>query len=246
MEFATRRQDATPAAFSETWRDVVSRHAEAPHRARPRRIALSLELVGEAPKPKHSGVSIEWFDDRPHLDRFEEWHATSATSLTGQADSVIDSAASPVVLVREVVLRGGEWLDERWREGGTKLKHMAMARRAAHLTPAVFSKRWQERAGTVRRPGQTRATAIPDEARGLAYVQNHPLPRPQGEWAYDAINEVYFGDEKGLRRRVEWFAENLGGEGEEDLVGDRSFLSAYEEVLLNDQRDASSTPPGVL
>lgn len=45
----------------------------------------------------------------------------------------------------------------------------------------------------------TRATAIPAEARGLDDVQNHPLHRAEGEWAYDAINEVCFDGEAGLR-----------------------------------------------
>jgi hypothetical protein len=245
MEFATRRRDVTPATFAESWRDVVSGRAEAPRPVRPRRIAVNLALVDRAPGPKHSGVSVEWFDDRSHLERFEEWNATIATASARQAGTVVDPAANPVVLVSEVVLRGAEWLDERWRQGGTKLKHMAVARRAAHLTPAVFSQRWQERAGRVVRAGETGATAIPDEARGLAYVQNHPLHRAEGEWAYDAINEVYFDDEAGLRRRVRWFAENLGGAGEDDLVGDRSFLSASEEVLLDVPPSARPGPPGV-
>jgi hypothetical protein len=55
------------------------------------------------------------------------------------------------------------------------------------------------------RPGDP-ATAVPEEARGLAY---------------------------------------LGGTGEDDLVGDRSFRSASEEVLLKVPRRARSEPPGV-
>ena len=42
------------------------------------------------------------------------------------------------------------------------------------------------------------------------------------------------------------FSENLGGTGEGDLVGDRSFLSASEEVLLEVPRHARPQPPGVL
>ena len=53
----------------------------------------------------------------------------------------------------------------------------------------------------------------PEESRRLAYVQNRPAPA-EGEWTYDAINEENFDDESGLRRRVRWFSENLGGTGE--------------------------------
>jgi hypothetical protein len=109
---------------------------------------------------------------------------------------------------------------------------MAVALRAEGLTQAEFSERWQARAGQVRRAGDTAVTAIPDEARGLAYAQNHPRPRPSGEWAYDAVNEVWFDDLDSLQRRVEWFRENLRDGAEDDLVRVNWFLVVREEVVL--------------
>ena len=85
--------------------------------------------------------------------------------------------------------------------GGAKLKHMALARRAAGLSPAEFSRAVAEprrpgRPGGERRP----VTAIPDEACGVAPTcRTTRRPRPAGEWAYDAVNEVYFDDLEGLR-----------------------------------------------
>lgn len=149
----------------------------------------------------HEPVVVEWFRDAAHLDE------------AGPVEGL-------VVVAEEHVLRGADWLAERWTTGGPKLKHMAVAQRAAGLTPVEFQERWRNRAGSVG------ATPIPDEARGLAYVQNHPVP---GEWAYDAVNEVWFDDEAALQVRVRWFEENLGA-GDDDLVGEHRFLQVVEEV----------------
>jgi hypothetical protein len=148
----------------------------------------------------HEPVVIEWFRDAGHL-----------------AEAPVDGV---VVVAEEHVLRGADWLEARWAAGGSRFKHMAVAQRAAGLTRAEFQDRWRNRAGSVG------ATPIPDDAKGLAYVQNHPVP---GEWAYDAVNEVWFDDEASLAVRVRWFAENLAGQ-EDDLVGRHRFLQVVEEV----------------
>lgn len=136
-----------------------------------------------------------------------------------------------MIVADESVLRGADWLKQRWRRGGEKLKHMAIALRAAELTPAEFSDRWRSRAGQIRRPGAAVVTLIPDAARGHAYVQNHPRPRTAGEWAYDALNEVRFDDARSLRTRIEWFRENLRDQAEDDLVRQSWFIAARETVL---------------
>jgi hypothetical protein len=128
-------------------------------------------------------------------------------------------------------MRGADWLEHRWRDGGVKLKHMAIARRAGGLTPAEFSERWRSRAGQLRRPGAAQVVVIPDEARGRAYVQNHPRVRATGEWAYDALNEVYFDDVESLRTRIKWFQENLRDQAEDDLVSRSWFVAVQEEIL---------------
>jgi hypothetical protein len=230
IEFATRRSNVSPTEFAEVWRTVASAGAEAPPEIRPRRITLCTTLPEEGVAQRHDGVILRWFDDRHHLEAFEQW-SIAAAAEAGQQGAVIDLASSAVVVAEEVVQRGADWLEERFREGGEKLKHMAIARRAANLSPAEFSAMWRGRAGTVRRAGDSKTTAIPEEARGLAYVQNHPLPREDGEWPYDAVNEVYFDDLESLQRRVAWFAANLGGTAEEDLIGENWFLSVREEVV---------------
>ena len=109
---------------------------------------------------------------------------------------------------------------------------MAIAQRASGLTPAEFSRAWRGRAGQVRRPGAAEVTVIPDDVRGRAYVQNHPQPRTDGEWAYDAVNEVWFDDLESLRTRITWFRENLSGQAEADLVRRSWFIAVQEQVVL--------------
>jgi hypothetical protein len=190
---------ATPASAS----------LDAPPDVRPVRVARCTVLPDLTPDAKHDDIGLEWFRDADHLDRYETW--------------LVDDG--PVVVAEEHVLRGADWLARRWRAGGEKLKHMAIARRAAGLSQAQFQELWRTRAGTVG------ATPIPDAAKGLAYVQNHPVPRPDGEWAYDAVNEVWFDDIDGLRTRMAWFAERLGDGTEDDLVGESWFVAVREQVL---------------
>lgn len=173
------------------------------------RMAMCVALPDVLPAPRFAAVVIERFTDVAYADR--------PGGPTGC-----------VVVAEEHPLRGADWLERRWRDGGPRFKHMAIARRAAGLTPREFSDRWRDRAGRVG------ATPIPEPARGLAYVQNHPLP---GDRPFDAVNEVWFDDLDGLRARVDWFASHV--DGEDDLVGEHWFLAVREEV----RRTGGSGPP---
>jgi hypothetical protein len=180
---------------------------DAPAEVRPVRVTACTVLSELTPGALHDTITIEWFADADHLSRCDSWHPYEAESC---------------VVAEELVLRGADWLQRRWRAGGVRLKHMALAKRASGLTPSEFSERWKNRAGMVG------ATPIPDVAKGQAYVQNHPLT---GEWAYDAVNEVYFDEFDDLRARIDWFAEALGDATEDDLVGQSWFVPVCEEVL---------------
>jgi hypothetical protein len=231
--FVNRRRDVHRDGFPAVLREVLEDRAlGGPSPAvRPRRVALCTVLPGEGRRPRHDAVCQEWFDDEAHLGRFQEWRSAVAPSR-GVMDAVADPGLNPVVVAAEVVRRGAEWLEARWRERGPKFKHMAIARRAGHLTPAEFSQRWLAHAGTVSPGGASGDLVIPHDVRGLSYVQDHPLPRDDDAWAYDAINEVYFDDLEGLRRRARWFEENVGRNASEDLFGQRWFLCVREDVLV--------------
>lgn len=159
------------------------------------RVAVCTVLPDLTPDVAHDRVLLEWFDDLPEPN------------------------GAPCMVVDEHVVRGADWLDQRWRAGGPRLKHMALAARAPDLTAEEFSERWRRHAGSVG------TTPIPEVARGQAYVQDHPLP---GDWAYDAVTEVWFDDEAGLRARIAFFDE-VGIAGAGDLVRDASFLAVRED-----------------
>ncbi len=234
IRFATRAPGLSPDAFLDSWRDAVGQVVDAPVEVRPTRAALCHTLPDAVGTDvKHDGVGLEWFSDADHLARYDAWLDTDdGRALTSAIHDVLVPDASPLILADERVMRGADWLEQRWRAGGDKFKHMAVALRATGLSPAEFSELWKSRAGQVRRAGDEKATVIPDVARGLAYVQNHPRPRSTGEWAYDAVNEVYFDDLAGLRLRVDWFRDNLDGT-EDDLVRENWFLVVREEVLFD-------------
>ena len=65
------------------------------------------------------------------------------------------------------------------------------------LARETFTERWRAEAGRLG------AEIIPEEVRGLAYVQLHPVG---DDPPFDAVNQAWFDDEAGLRRRAEWFA----------------------------------------
>ena len=93
------------------------------------------------------------------------------------------------VVVDEHLLRGDA------RSGPFTM--LSFGRRNPALTRAEFVERWRKEAGSL---GGDR---IPDDLRGLGYVQNVPLG---DDPPLDAINEVWFADLDTLRRRAEWFA----------------------------------------
>lgn len=180
----------------------------APDDAAPRRVTVSTALPELEPDPPCTHVGAAWFVDRAHLDRFDSW--------AGDDDAALD--------VEEVIVRGAGWLEARWAAGGPRLKHVALARRNPSLSLRDFSARWRSHAGSVG------ATPIPDIARGQAYVQGHPLPRPAHP-PWDAVTEVWFDDVDHLRSRIAWMAEALAAAPPDDLFGERRLFAVREEVL---------------
>jgi hypothetical protein len=111
------------------------------------------------------------------------------------------------------------------RRGLGREEQLAIATRADGLTLAQFLERWRGRAGTVG------AAPIPDAFRGRAYVQNHPLLGGDREWAYDAINEVYFDDAESLLARIAYFERELAAGAESGLVRANWFLAVSEDPI---------------
>jgi hypothetical protein len=182
--------------------------ATAPAGAAPLRLAVATALAEIEADPRWQEIGTAWFADEDHVARFDLWAGTLAAGS---------------LLAEEVVVRGGDWLDRRWREGGPRVKHVAVAGRRAGLSPEEFSGRWRAHAGSVG------ATPIPESARGQAYVQRHVLDE-HGSW--DAVTEVWFDDVDSLRSRVAWMREALASSPPDDLFGERHLLAVREELLL--------------
>jgi hypothetical protein len=226
IRLATARWGLGREEFADGWREAVAAAASAPAPARPVRLTVSVSLPEIAADQRHDGIALEWFSDREHLRRFESWLGTPAgRAVQRLRGEVIEHDASPVVVASERVARGGDWLDRRWRDGGPKLKQLAIAARADGLTLPQFLEGWRGRAGLVG------ATPIPDALRGLAYVQNHPLTAEGREWAYDAIDEVYFDDADSLLARIAYFERELTGGADSDLVRANWFLAVSEDPI---------------
>lgn len=183
------------------------RSLRAPEESRPVRVTESITLMELAPDAPWAQLGTAWFHDPEHLDRFDAWGG---------------AASDASMVVEEIVLRGADWLEQRWAAGGVRFKQVALARRAAGLSGAEFSRRWRSHAGSVG------ATPIPDAARGQAYAQGHPLP---GDRPYDAVSEAWFDDLDGLRARVAWMAGALVTAQPDDLFGERHLFAVREDLL---------------
>jgi len=233
ISFGSRRSNVAADEFDASWRAAAVAGARAPADARPARIAVCRVLpdLGVGP-PHHDGIAVAWFPDPRSLARFESWlRSPAAHAAHAGAASAGEPGETSVVVADEIVVRGEEWLNARWRDGGDRFEHMALARRAHGLTPAEFSQRWRDHAGTVR-GADGAALVIPDAARGCAYVQNHPVPGAE-DWPYDAVNQVYFDDLAGLQTRIEWFRDNVPAGSQADLVGASWFVAATEELVFS-------------
>jgi hypothetical protein len=210
--------------FSRLLPAAAAAAAAAPEPARPVRLTVATAVPEVAADQEYDGVALEWFTGEQHLLRFEAWLGTAdgqaAQRLLGEA---VELAASPVVVTDERVVRGADWLEHRWRDAGPKLKQLAIATRADGLTLPQFLSRWRSRAGKIG------AAPIPEAFRGLAYVQNHPRAMAGRDWAYDAINEVYFDDTESLLARIAYFNQELTEAAESDLISASWFLAVREQ-----------------
>ena len=229
IRLATAKRGLGREEFAGGWREAVAAAASAPERVRPVRLTVSVSLPEIAAGQRHDGVALEWFGDREHLRRFESWLGTPPGRAVQRLRSeVLELDASPVVVASEHVVGGADWLERRWQEGGPKLKQLAIAIRADGLTLPQFLERWRGRAGRVGRAGRA---PIPDAICGLADVQNHPLVAGGGDWAYDAISEVYFDDLGSLLARIAYFERELAGGAESDLIRASWFLAVSEDPI---------------
>ncbi|UGQ12461.1 hypothetical protein LO772_02265 [Yinghuangia sp. ASG 101] len=234
IRFATAAVGVTPTRFTSAWRETAAGAANAPAYTRPTRITVGLPVPDPARDtgPRHDAVALEWFRDAAHLRRFMTWLGTrDGRTVTAAAERVVAAGGEQIIVAEERVLDGADWLARHRRDGGGALKTMTLARRDPRLTSEEFSRRWAH-------GGNPGAHA---DARGLAYVQNHPFTRPN-DWPYDAVNEVYFDDPAGLRADDTRPGRHTPGIAD-GLVRAAWTLDIAEEVLLTGDRPLASAAP---
>jgi hypothetical protein len=194
--------DASPS-FPESlrahWSRVLAAAGDPPPPGRPVRVAVGvpLELV-DFPAPPFAAIDVQWFADAEAALANDECLASVDPDL--RIGSALVGEGSCQVVAEEVVARGQQYLEARWAVGGERYKMMSFGKRSPGLTREEFSSRWRAEGG--RLGGEE----IPAEVRGLAYVQNHPVPLDGHEWPFDAVNEVWFERLDHLLQRRAWFA----------------------------------------
>lgn len=200
---------------------------------RPVRVALGVPLtLPELAPPPYAAVDVQWFASSAAALANDPWLQGTAPDLALDAPPL--AAGSCRVVADEVVLRGADYLAARWRAGGDRYKMLSFGRRNPELTPEEFSARWRGEAGRLG------AEQIPEDVRGEAYVQNHPVARDGPEWPLDAVNEVWFDRLDLLRRRGAWLAARQDEALRSGAVG---FLSPTE-VWSIAVREVVLTAPG--
>jgi hypothetical protein len=165
------------------------------HPGRPRRVAIGAPLTeaGFPPSP-YAAVDVQWFTDKDAVRRNDAWLVSAGLGT----DTLPDGTG--VFVAEELVLRGEDYLAQRWKAGGEGYKMMSTSRRNPRLTIEEFSAGWRSQAGKL---GDE---TIPPEAQGLAYAQNHPVPLDERTWIVDAVNDVYFELLEHLAYRRDYFA----------------------------------------
>ena len=180
---------------------------------------------------QHDAISLEWFADADHLERYHVWLEAGTDGKSRSHRRALDPDASPLLVADERVMRGADWLEQRWRAATTRSTHGR--RRSEHAGSRRPSSRSSGRAAPARsgRPG---ATGDRDPRSSRAAWRTCRTTRARGRRASGPttrLNEVYFDDLESLRRRIEWFREHLLDQ-EDDLVRENWFIVAREEVVL--------------
>jgi hypothetical protein len=202
-----------PEAIRSRWRELLS-DARRPDGG-PTRVTLATAFaLPDLPAPPFAAVDVQWFLDEAAAQDHDAW-------LRGRAPALALGDGSCGVVVEESVRRGADLLAHRWERGGERFKMMSFGRRNPALSRPEFAERWRREAGRLG------TDVIPDDVRGVAYVQDHPVG---DDAAFDAVNEVWFERLDDLRRRAEWFAARPVPA---DLMSPSACWSLYlrEEVL---------------
>jgi hypothetical protein len=164
------------------------------------------------------GVEISWFEE----------HDDSTDPASGRDLAVLDGPGVRVT-VEERTVSGGDWLEERWRQGGEIGKVLiGLIEAADGFTREDFRDYWWDQ----HRP---LANSLVPEALGpVAYVHDYVLDTNvvvQGfNWA--GIGEMYEQSLATARERGEWFESDAARPLA--LDEERFMVRATRQVLVTD------------
>ena len=135
IRFATKPPGLSRDAFLAAWRDAVAGVVAAPPEARPIHVTRCITLPDvDGCDAKHDAISLEWFADADHVERYHAWlDAGDGRGVAQRVEAVLDRDASPLLLADEQVMRGADWLEHRWRDSRRQVQ--AHGGRAAGARP---------------------------------------------------------------------------------------------------------------
>ena len=226
IRLATAKRGLGREEFAGGWREAVAAAASAPERVRPVRLTVSVSLPEIAADQRHDGVALEWFGDREHLRRFESWLGTPPGRAVQRLRSeVIEFDASPVVVTERAGRPGGR-LARAALAGGRAEAQAAGDRHPGRRADPPPVPRAVARPG---RPGRRGADSRRLPRAGLR--AEPPAGHGGRDWAYDAIDEVYFDDADSLLARIAYLERALAGGADSDLVRASWFLAVSEDPV---------------
>jgi len=219
VTFVRRASTAPVETFAAQWRSATLARVESlPPSLRPIRLAHCVVRSG-ATKPPWDGVAISWHQ----TTSLESW-----TNSWAHADSPLDGPGVSVT-VEERIVEGGDWLDDRWRDGGAMgFVLIGLIEAADGLSRAAFRDYWWDR----HRPLAN--SLVPVDLAPVAYVHDYVLDdgAVAAGFTWAGIGEMYERSPSTARQRGEWF----GSEAAIPLAIDeeRFMVRGSRQVLVGD------------
>src|SRR4051812_3855591 len=98
--------------FAEAWRTFDEDSLRAAPTA-PTRVVHCAGLKLGRTEPRYDGVGITWHADEASREAFFD-HARADSSLAAAWEQIVDPSATIEMITDERIVRGDEWLAERW------------------------------------------------------------------------------------------------------------------------------------
>jgi hypothetical protein len=216
-----RNQAVSRDRFAERW-DALDAEVSRAYSAGPSGLVHGSALQLGTTAAPYDGVTVAWYPDESSYGQFAASLAADTAHGRDWAE-IVDTGSTVELIVEERVVRGEEWIAERWstRAEDTVFMLTAFIERRAATTRDAFRDYWW----LDHRPLANRL--IPPDAQGSAYLQNVVIGDVPSQW--DGVGELYLDSLAQLPPRAAFF----GGEASAELVADeRRFMEHKSRVIL--------------